>query len=116
MKLNIRKIKKIIKALSNNSRCNAEITYDQAKEVLRKNQNSILLDVRSPQEYQEFHLPSSYLLPLYELQSKIKEVANKDQIIIIYCQSGGRSKKALEILNNLGYVNLYTLEGGLDEI
>lgn len=86
---------------------------------LKKMQNvgAIVLDVRSSQEYKEYHLEGSVNIPLYELCCKIENtIRDKNKEIVVYCQSGGRSKKAVSILNKKGYCNIYELCGGLDNI
>ena len=93
------------------------ITYVEAKELLKENPQAVLLDVRSPQEYNEYHLTGAICIPTYELQTKISNIIeDKTQMIIVYCQSGGRSKKAVNILKKMGYSNLYELDGGIEEI
>ncbi len=93
------------------------ITYVEAKELLRNVSNGILLDVRSIQEYNEYHLNGAICIPYYELENRIsKIIENKEQLIIVYCQSGGRSKKAIISLKKMGYTNLYQLDGGIDNI
>ena len=85
-----------------------DIDYQNAISIIKNDSNSILLDVRSPQEYKEGHLENSINIPLYDL--------DKEQTIIVYCQSGNRSRKAIEILKKKGYKNLYNIAGGLDSI
>ena len=71
-----------------------------------------ILDVRSPQEYNEFHLNGSINIPLYEIPRQIEiKIPDKSSDIILYCQYGGRSKKAAEILKQKGYKNIYELLG-----
>ena len=79
------------------------------------NSNLILVDVRSPQEYEEGHLQNSINLPVYKLKDDYKKVLpNKEQEIIIYCKSGTRSKKAVTIVQELRYPAPYHLGNGLD--
>lgn len=93
------------------------ITYVEAKDMLKEDANGILLDVRSIQEYKEYHLSEAICIPLYELQIKIENIVpNKEQLIIVYCQSGVRSEKAIEILTKMGYTKLYEIDGGIDNI
>lgn len=93
------------------------IDYETAKTILKNEKNAILIDVRSPQEYSEGHLDGSINISLYDLENDCKKTnINKEDIIILYCQYGSRSKKALKILENNGYKNLYQIQGGLDEI
>ncbi len=71
---------------------------------------AILVDVRSPQEYKEGHLDNAILIPEYELLSKHSKVfKSKDEVIILYCSNGARSKKAGKKLEKLGYTNVYNL-------
>lgn len=93
------------------------LTYVEAKDILKEDANGILIDVRSIQEYKEYHLNGAICIPLYELQIKIENIVqNKQQLIILYCQSGTRSKRAVEILEAMGYTNLYEIDGGIDNI
>ena len=102
---------------SNLKRNIEEIDYNELKEILKQNKDIILLDVRSMQEFCEGHLNYAINIPLYELQNSInKKIIDKGRVIIVYCQSGIRSKKAIRILYKNGYKNLYHLKGGLDEI
>ncbi len=104
-------IKKIIKKY----RSTEIMTLKEINDILKNNKNVILLDVRSKQEYKEGHLIGSVNIPVYDLEVFIDNI-KKDAIIIVYCQSGIRSKKAIEILNKNGYKNLYHLKNGLDGI
>ena len=73
--------------------------------------------MRSTQEYKEYHLEGAISIPLYDLKENIEKIiSNKTTTIIVYCQSGGRSKKAISILANLGYTKIYNLEGGIENI
>ncbi len=94
-----------------------DISYVQAKEIIKANITAVLIDVRSIQEHEEYHLDGDICIPLYELQMQIgKKIENKETIIIVYCQSGTRSKKAVNILSKMGYKNVYNIKGGIEEI
>lgn len=96
---------------------NKSVTYEELKKTLKENKDAILIDVRSKQEYKEGHIDEAISIPLYELQIKIGNVvSNKEQPIMVYCQSGVRSLKAIERLKCLGYTNVYCLKGGMDGI
>ena len=93
------------------------ITYMEAKEMMKEDSRIILLDVRSIQEYNEYHLNGAICIPSYELQNKISNIVeDKNQTIIVYCQSGTRSKKAGNILKRMGYTSIYEIDGGIDNI
>lgn len=94
----------------------SSVNYTQMNNMIKNNSKVILLDVRSVQEYNEGHLNGAINIPLSELRMKANTVLNKDDIIIAYCQMCERSKKAVNVLNKLGYSNVYTLEGGIEAI
>ena len=110
---------KMIKKIFKNShfRCfdDCNITFD---EINKKLQNgAILIDVRSLQEYNEGHLHNAIHLADYDILKKCEKLLpNKEREIILYCQNGGRSKKAYKKLKKLGFTNVYNLCGGLDSI
>jgi len=94
---------------------NGDITIEELKNKVL--QGAILLDVRSNQEYKEGHLQGAINIPDFEIFKRIqREIPKKNQLIILYCQYGGRSKSASLILKKLGYTNVYNLYGGLDMI
>ena len=72
---------------------------------------AVLLDVRTPQEYREGHIPGSKNVPLQQLD-KISSVAdNKDIPLFVYCYSGGRSRQAASMLQHMGYTNIQNIGG-----
>lgn len=110
-------IKKILKRTRNTENMMRNINYEVLEDILRTESNTILIDVRSPQEFKEGRIMGAINIPLYELKQKINCISpNKCNTIILYCQSGERSKKAYNILEKCGYSNLYNLDGGLDEL
>ena len=86
------------------------IRYMDAKEKII-NESAILLDVRTLEEYNEQHIEGAVVLPLDELdeESILNVSDSKEQVIIVYCQSGKRSHEALQKLKDLGYENVYDL-------
>ena len=72
---------------------------------------AVLLDVRTPQEYREGHIPGSQNVPLQQLD-KVEEVTeNKDTVLYVYCHSGARSKQAVSLLQAMGYTNVHNIGG-----
>ena len=106
-----------IALLNYRKRYNNEITYSEMQELINKNEGIKIIDVRSKQEYNEYHLPNAINIPVYEIEKEINNyIKNKNEVIIVYCQVGSRSNKAKKILERLGYINVYNLKGGLDLI
>ncbi len=92
---------------------NGDITMEELKNKVV--QGAILLDVRSKQEYNEGHLQGAINIPEFELANRVrKEIPKKNQMIIIYCQYGGRSRNSYIMMKRMGYTNIYNLYGGLD--
>lgn len=94
----------------------AEIrTLDQkvAKKNMDENKDIILLDVRTPEEYKELHIPKSILVTLDKIDEKVmlQKIPDKQATIYIYCRSGSRSRVAYEILYKMGYENVYNIGG-----
>lgn len=87
-----------------------------ASELKNKiNRGAILIDVRSKQEYKEGHLIGAINIPEYEIDKRIeKEIAKKNQLIVLYCQYGGRSRNVYIKMKRKGYTNVYNLNGGLE--
>lgn len=109
----VRTLKKGLKREVNNGNA---INYIQMENIIKNNKGVILVDVRSTQEYNEGHLNGAINIPLSELRTKANALLKYNDLIIVYCQMGGRSEKAVKILNKIGYSQVYNLEGGLDGI
>lgn len=110
-------LKKLIKELFSKKRTIENInniSYTKMQEMLKEDANIIVLDVRSPQEYNEEHIIGAINIPEYEITSKVNTIEqNKNTKIIVYCASGSRSRKAIKTLMKFGFTNLYNLENGI---
>jgi len=74
-------------------------------------ENAVLLDVRTPQEYGEGHIPESINVPLQTIDKVTSIVENKDTALFVYCYSGARSKQATVVLGQMGYTNVQNIGG-----
>ena len=91
------------------------ITAEQAKEIMDSEEGYIILDVRTQDEFDETHIPGAILIPYDEILEKAECVlTDKDQLILVYCRSGRRSKIAAEALAELGYTNIKEFGGIID--
>ena len=86
-------------------------------ESIEKSKNSVILDVRTPQEFDLGFIENSININIYDSQFFIDEIKklNKKDFIHIYCRSGSRSYQACEIIKQFGFKNVYNLEGGIVE-
>ena len=88
------------------------ISSTQAKALLARDKKVVLLDVRTPEEYREAHLKGALLIPLGELEKRVREVP-RDRPILVYCSVGARSVSAAGFLAAQGYREIYQMSDGL---
>lgn len=84
------------------------IDTNKAQEII--DNGAVLIDVRTSEEYNREHIPNAVNIPLDQIDTIGYD---KETKIIVYCQSGTRSRQAVQTLVNMGYTNLYDLDGGL---
>ena len=91
------------------------ITAEEAKQIMDTEEGYIILDVREQDEYDAGHIPGAILIPYTQIEAKANEMLpDKDQLILVYCRSGRRSKIAAEALVKLGYTNIKEFGGIID--
>ena len=91
------------------------ITAEQAKEIMDSQEGYIILDTRTQEEYDEGHIPGAIVISHDEIKQKAESVlTDKNQLILVYCRSGRRSKLAAEDLVALGYTNIKEFGGIID--
>lgn len=107
----------IISGCSNNSATESgftNITSGEAKQRLDSDEQIIVLDVRTKEEYESGHIPNAILIPADNLQEEAEHILkDKERPIFVYCRSGTRSATASNILVKLGYSKVHNL-GGLN--
>ena len=92
-----------------------EITTDEAMVMMNEEENYVILDVRRADEFAEKHIPGAINVPNEEIaDSEIPELPDKNQLILVYCRSGNRSKQAAKKLVALGYTNVVEFGGIID--
>ena len=91
------------------------ITAQEAKELMDTQTGYIILDTRTQEEYDQGHIPGAIVLPYDEVMEKAEGIlTDKDQLILVYCRSGRRSKIAADDLVKLGYTNIREFGGIID--
>ena len=89
-----------------------QITMEEAITMMEEETGYIILDVRTAQEYSEKHIPGAVNIPNETIGTEdIPELPDKEQLILVYCRSGNRSKQAAEKLAKLGYTNIVEFGG-----
>ena len=92
-----------------------QITAEEAAAMMEEESGYIILDVRTSQEYSEKHIPGAVNVPNEIIGSAgIPELPDKDQLVLVYCRSGNRSKQTAEKLVKLGYTNIVEF-GGIND-
>jgi len=94
------------------------LTPTEAFNFIKKHENDpnlIILDVRTPWEFSDGHIERAENLDFTDPDfSEMVKNLDKDRIYIIYCKSGNRSKKVMELFRNFGFINLYSIKGGFE--
>lgn len=89
-----------------------QVTTEEAVNIMQTEENYVILDVRTAQEFASGHIPGAVLLPNETIGTEdIPLLPDKDQLILVYCRSGNRSKQAAEKLAQLGYTNIVEFGG-----
>lgn len=92
-----------------------QISGEEAAQIMERKENYVLLDVRTREEYENAHIPGAICIPNETIGTEeIPELPDKDQLILVYCRSGNRSKQAAEKLAALGYTNIVEFGGIID--
>ena len=92
-----------------------QISGAEAKALMDSESGYIIIDARTQEEYDQGHIPGAIMIPEYEIADRAeKELPDKDQLILVYCRSGRRSKIAAEELVKLGYTNVKEFGGIID--
>ena len=92
-----------------------QVSTDEAIAMMEEKNDYIILDVRTPEEFAEKHIPDAINIPNETIGTEeIPELPDKEQLILVYCRSGNRSKQASEKLAALGYTNIVEF-GGIND-
>ena len=92
-----------------------QIPQEEAKQMMARDDGHIIVDVRRQDEYDSGHIPGAVLIPNESIGTEQPEqLPDMNQIILIYCRSGRRSKEAAQKLANMGYINIYEFGGIID--
>jgi rhodanese-related sulfurtransferase len=96
---------------------NTEISYgdvniEQTKSLIESKPSLIILDVRTQEEYDSGHIEGAILIPLAELENRLGELSNKDELLV-YCRTGNRSLSAMNILQANGFTMVYHMTDGI---
>ena len=92
-----------------------QVNMDKAITMMEEESGYVILDVRTPEEFADKHIPGAINIPNETIgTAEIPELPDKDQLILIYCRSGNRSKQASEKLAALGYSNIVEF-GGIND-
>lgn len=92
-----------------------QISMEEAAKLMESEEYYIILDVRTIEEYESGHIPGAVCVPNETIgEEAVEELPDKEQMILIYCRSGNRSKQAAAKLVEQGYTNIYEFGGIID--
>lgn len=95
----------------------ADITQELWANKLKNDENAVILDVRTEEEFSEGNIPNALNINIFKGQAFVYELEelDKSKNYYVYCRSGGRSGQACDIMNDMGFENAYNLMGGFSE-
>lgn len=93
---------------------NRSLDINSGVKAFAETPGSVLLDVRTPEEYAAGHIEGSLNIPLQSLNVILDVISDKDTVIYVYCRSGNRSGQSLSILSDLGFTNVTNIGGIID--
>lgn len=100
---------------ASNSNTYQQVTAEEAANMMQSETNYIILDVRTAEEYASGHIPGAINIPNEAIAAEnVQQLPDKEQLILVYCRSGNRSKQASEKLVDLGYTNIVEF-GGIND-
>ena len=92
-----------------------QISQEEAKQMMEQDGTQIIVDVRTQEEYDSGHIPCAVCIPNESIGTEHpEELPDLDQVILVYCRSGNRSKQAAQKLFDMGYINVYEF-GGIND-
>ncbi|MBQ3378793.1 MAG: rhodanese-like domain-containing protein [Clostridia bacterium] len=92
-----------------------QISQEEAKLMMEENDGLIIVDVRRQDEYDGGHIPNAVCIPNESIENEMPAgLPDKQQVILVYCRSGNRSKQAAQKLADMGYANVYEFGGIID--
>lgn len=117
----IYKTNKTNKTITSNSTANTSasktneirhVSMDDIVKIMEENKDYVIVDVRTPDEYKEGHIPNAINIPNETINEAVyNKLKDKNQLILIYCRSGSRSRQAAYKMQKLGYTNLVDFGG-----
>lgn len=88
------------------------ISQEEAKNIMDEDDDIVILDVRTPEEFAEGHIPGALLIPDYDIEKRAEaELTDKNQTVLVYCRSGNRSRGAAKKLISMGYTDVRDFGG-----
>ena len=99
------------------SLCTMDLEQDKWKIGLENDSETIILDVRTPEEFEASRIPNSVNIDFYNPEIFMQEIGklDKDKSYYIYCRTGVRSANSCQLMKELGFINIYNLIGGIVE-
>lgn len=94
-----------------------DLTKEEWKEMLQKDENAFILDVRTDEEFEEGYIPEAKQIDIQNPGGFLEQVEklDKSKNYYVYCRAGGRSLQACQLLDQMGFANTYNLLGGYSE-
>ena len=89
-----------------------DVTVQEARSLIEDKPDLVILDVRTVSEYEDGHIEGAVNIPVQELSARLDELSNEDELLV-YCRIGNRSAQAVDILQDVGFTEIYHMDAGI---
>jgi len=89
-----------------------DVTVQEARSLIEDKPDLVILDVRTASEYEEGYIEGAVNIPVQELSARLDELSREDELLV-YCRTGNRSAQAVDILQDVGFTNMYHMNAGI---
>ena len=91
-----------------------DVTVQEARSLIEDKPDLVILDVSTTSEYEDGHIEGAVNIPVQELSARLDELSNEDELLV-YCRTGNRSAQAVDILQDVGFTEIYHMNAGITE-
>lgn len=100
--------------MQDEAKAETKVTIDEAKKIVDENEDLVILDVRTQDEYDEGHIKNAILIPYNTIEENIDKIEKyKDKPVLVYCRTGRRSAIAVKTLIDNGFTKIYHMNEGI---
>lgn len=89
-----------------------DVTVADARALIEDKPEMVILDVRTPSEFDDGHIEGALNIPVDDLEGRLDELS-EDEELLVYCRTGNRSTRAVGVLEDAGFTKIFHMDGGI---